>query len=366
MKILHCPTDVGGNAWALSRAERKVGLDSTVMVYQTSWLGFPTDIDLHFEKSSKVGKAGKAATFFLKALAQYDIFHFNWGSSFFTNLSYLRFLEMADLPILRVLGKKIVVSFLGCDIRQRMFCTDNFAISACNEPDCYGDYCTDETDALKKRHAETFSRYAHKLFAISPDLLHFLPPSAELLPVFTVDLDQWQPVQKVKSKNFVILHAPTRRAVKGTKYIIEAVEKLRNKHKNIEFRLIENVPHNKVQEIYREADLAIDQLLLGWYGVFSVEMMALGKPVMCYIREEDLKLVPKQMKEDLPIINANPTNIYEVLERIVEERDTLTSFASRSRAYVEKWHDPVKTALRMRDTYQSLFDHDNREKAFEL
>lgn len=52
---------------------------------------------------------------------------------------------------------------------------------------------------------------------------------------------------------------------------------------------MENIPHDKVHELYEKTDLAVDELLVGWYGAFAVEMMALGKPVVCYIREEELK-----------------------------------------------------------------------------
>ncbi len=325
------------------------------MVYRTSWLRFQADIDLHIERSSRVGRTAKALLFFTKALAKYDVFHFNWGSSFASNLSYLRFLELADLPILRAFEKKIVVTFLGCDIRQRYFCNANFPISACAEPDCYTGECDRETDAFKKKRVERFSRYAHKMFAVSPDLLHFLPQGSELLPCYSVDLSEWQPVRKAQDGKFRILHAPTRRAVKGTKYILEALEKLKNKHKIVELVLVENIPHDRVRELYSQADLAIDQLLLGWYGVFSVEIMALGRPVVCYIREEDLKYVPAEMRQDMPIINANPSNLFDTLEQVLEERHKLEAIGERSRAYVEKWHDPMKTAQRMKKVYESLF-----------
>lgn len=351
---MHCPTSVGGNAWTLSRAERKLGLDSTVMVLQKSWLGYPADIDLQLEKNSKARSARKLLTFFLKAVAQYDVFHFNFGSSFLPHLPHLSFLDLVDLPVLRTLGKKIVVTYQGCDVRQRNFCTNNFAISACAEPDCYGGICNSRTDALKKKRARKFGRYAHKIFAFNPDLLYVLPPQAEFLPYSSVDLNQWQPAKENKGEKLVILHSPTDKGAKGTKYILEAVERLKSEYKNVEMMLVENIPHNKVRELYQKADLAIDQLLVGWYGGFAVEMMALGKPVVCYIREDDLKFIPAQMRKDLPIINANPSNIYEVLEQLIEEPEKLTLIGGQGRAYVERWHDPMRIADRMKEVYESL------------
>jgi hypothetical protein len=41
-------------------------------------------------------------------------------------------------------------------------------------------------------------------------------------------------------------------------------------------------------------------LFAGWYGGLAVELMALGKPVLAYIREEDLSFVDPQMRYELP------------------------------------------------------------------
>ena len=83
--------------------------------------------------------------------------------------------------------------------------------------------------------------------------------------------------------------------------------------------------------------------------------MALGKPVICYIREDDLKFIPPQMREDLPVINATPTNIYEVLkEWLTVRRKELPALGNRSRAYVEKWHDPLKIAAQLKADYESI------------
>ena len=52
MRVLHCPTETGGNAWGLSRAERELGIQSDVMVRRSSGQGFPTDMDLRLREGS--------------------------------------------------------------------------------------------------------------------------------------------------------------------------------------------------------------------------------------------------------------------------------------------------------------------------
>jgi glycosyltransferase involved in cell wall biosynthesis len=354
MRILHCPTDVGGVAWTLSRAERKLGLESTVMIFQKSQFDFPADIDLGLDKTSLARSRMRILLFLRDALTRYDVFHFNYGTSLMPYYYYPSFLELGDLPILRGLGKGIVVTYQGSDVRQKSFYSSNLAISARHADYYQATYCNDKADILKMKRAAKFERHADKIFAITPDLLHWLPAKAEFLPIAQVDLNDWQPERQNRGNKLTLLHSPTNRAGKGTKYILEAIERLEGRYRDIELILVEGIPHDKVKDLYRKADLVIDQLLGGWYGGFAVEAMALGKPVVCYIREEDLKFIPSQMKDDLPIVNATPDTIYEVLSGLVEQRDQLRLMGERSRAYVERWHDPMKIALRTKEVYESI------------
>ena len=77
-----------------------------------------------------------------------------------------------------------------------------------------------------------------------------------------------------------MLHAPSRRIVKGTKYILDAVEELKSEGLKFDFKMVEGMKNSDAKELYRTADIVVDQLRIGWYGVLAVEAMALGKPVI--------------------------------------------------------------------------------------
>jgi len=124
-----------------------------------------------------------------------------------------------------------------------------------------------------------------------------------------------------------------------------------------EFVLVEGLPNSEARKLYERATLLIDQLYAGWYGGLAVELMALGKPVMCYIRETDLIYIPEEMKKDLPIINVRPDTLYSTLQEwLVERRDELPSLGLKSRAFVEKWHDPLKIAGQLRNDYIGVWN----------
>jgi hypothetical protein len=73
----------------------------------------------------------------------------------------------------------------------------------------------------------------------------------------------------------------------------------------------------------------------------AVELMALGRPVICNIREDGMRFLPPDMARELPLIRAEPATLAAVLrEWLTTRRDELPRLGKQSRRYVERWHDP--------------------------
>jgi hypothetical protein len=90
-------------------------------------------------------------------------------------------------------------------------------------------------------------------------------------------------------------------------------------------------------------------------------VVALGKPVICYLREEDLKFIPSAMRADIPIINATPKTIYQVLKKLLtSRRNEMPILGQRSRSYVEKWHDPLRIAQSLAEEYHAVYEAKHR------
>jgi hypothetical protein len=265
---------------------------------------------------------------------------------------YARVFEFRDLPLLKRAGKGIVVTYQGNDARQGDYSTEHFEISIARE--VTGRYYTSATDRAKRHRIQLVDQYADAIFALNPDLLHVLPPRSEFLPYSAVDIRNWAPVMS-RSDPPLVIHAPTNRAAKGTRFILEAVECLRAEGVRFDFLLVEGLTRNQARAVYERADLLVDQLLAGWYGGLAVELMALGKPVIAYIRREDLARVPVAMRDELPIIEARPDTFLEILRRwLTTDREQLPEVGRRSRAYVERWHDPLVIAKRTKATYEEI------------
>ena len=210
---------------------------------------------------------------------------------------------------------------------------------------------------MNRKRIAKFDTYADGIFALNPDILHFLPQRARFLP-YTVP--QWSQIKtlpyKSVDKKIKIAHAPTNRATKGSDIILEALQKAIKKYgDSIEVILVENLPHAKALELYEQADMIIDQILVGFYGGFAVEAMKMGKPVMAFIRKEDLCFLPEQMAEECQetIIQADPSSIFDKLCEIIENTSILKHYRDASLDYVIRWHDPIYVAGITKSVYES-------------
>ncbi len=339
--MLHCPDVVGGHAPQLARAERALGVQSHSVALRANAYGYVADETLTTDAQGRFSRELARWRLLARALCGFDVVHFNFGSSIFSPRTF-------DLPLLARAGKKIFVTYQGDDARQGDYCRRHFQIHFAHEVEA--GYYSPESDERKRRTIAKVRSYAAGIYALNPDLLHVLPRGASFLPYANVDPAEWTPVGGTSNAALRIVHAPSHRGVKGTRYLVEAVERLRREGRSLELLLIENMRRDEARAIYAQADLVVDQLLAGWYGGLAVEAMALAKPVVSYIRDTDLGFVPPAMREEMPIVNAVPGTIYDVLKGLTTA--SLPELGRRGRAYVERWHDPRKLAARTIEDYR--------------
>ena len=180
--------------------------------------------------------------------------------------------------------------------------------------------------------------------------MHVLPQNTKFLPYSHVNIDEWVPNFKRKKnhKKIVIGHAPTNRDIKGTELILKVLNDLKiNYGSRLDFHLIEGISNSEAKLIYQNLDILIDQIYLGWYGGLAVELMALAKPVMCYIRSDDLDFIPSEMKKEIPIININEHhNLRQRIVQILDADDDQLFYRGKKMCLCRKWHNPKKKSLR--------------------
>jgi glycosyltransferase involved in cell wall biosynthesis len=147
----------------------------------------------------------------------------------------------------------------------------------------------------------------------------------------------------------LVVHAPSNREKKGTRFVIEACEQL-----PVELDIVEGVPHDVARERYARADIVVDQLNAGWHGVFALESMALGKPVVAHLKPDVVERSAAGYGIRLPIVPATAETLVEALRPLVEQPALRREIGAESRAYVEQVHDADRVADRLIDLYRSL------------
>ncbi len=368
LRVLHCPSNVGNNPQGLARAERAAGLDSTCVVFDRT--SFDYEVDELLATGNPVLFERRRWSTLRRAVREFDVVHFNFGRTLFPaplpiawrddplhapGRAYLRLLARRDLPLLQRAGKTIAVTFQGDDARQGHGPGVPAVVRRLAE--AVGDgYYTPAGDALKRHTIASFDRYADRIFYLNPDLGDVLPARAGFVPYASVDPADWKArdPQPLGDRPRIV-HAPSHRGVKGTELVLDAVAQLQREGLELELELVEGLTHAEARRAYERADLLVDQLLIGWYGALAVELMALGRPVVCYVDEETAaRHAPAELLADLPLVRATATDLAEVLRSLLtERRGEYPELSRRSRAFAERWHDPAAIGRRMRAEYEA-------------
>lgn len=354
MRILHSPTNVGNQPWVLSRYERKLGLKSSLVVNYSTSFNFAADKVLGQLGRKTARDVIRRLLFGLSAPFRYHILHYYFGRSllYWDDWAPKTGYPFFDLRLAKWLGKKLFFTLQGCDVRLAGESTRNNSFTPCRQDAC-GAFasCIASYDQQRRDFIKTILPLCDKVFYLNPELGHYVPNSY-FLPYANVDIFSIEPIYPDTKRIPRIVHAPSDSAIKGTPLILQALDQLKDRFE-FELILVQGKTHQEALEIYRSADIAIDQVLTGWYGGVSVELMAMGKPVLCYLREADLQFVPKQMLAELPIQTIRPDHLVDDIARVLEKRKEWTAWGQESRRFVERWHDPAMVARAMSDVYQN-------------
>lgn len=277
----------------------------------------------------------RAAT---RAIRAHDLIHFYFGLSFLP--------RQLDAPWLTRMGKRVVIEFLGSDVRMP-------SVEARRNP--YYVRIEWEDDARATRLMRLWSKVTQGHVIVGDHSLDaFLAPHFPHIHVIgapRVDVRQLVPTPPdPRARRMRVIHSPTHHAAKGTEFVRRATAELVDSGAPIDYIEVHDLPHQEALEVYRSADLVVDQLCSGGYGVFAAEAMSLAKPVVCYLLPEIEATYPS----DVPIINANPITLKEVLAEWVDRPRERHERGLASRAYAERVHDHRVVARRLLDVYETL------------
>ncbi|MBA2461755.1 MAG: glycosyltransferase family 4 protein [Actinobacteria bacterium] len=290
------------------QALRSRGVDAELVVFNRYRLHPEADRSLELP-AGLVARQVRQWRALAELLPRTDVFHFYFGLTLVP--------KMLQFPLLNVFRKKSVFHYLGSDIRGRS-----------PAELAYG----------KRADAQVVGSY---------DGFRWVP-EAEVIPP-GIDLSRIEPVPPSDRTRPVIVHAPSNRSRKGTEHVLAACAGL-----DADVELVEGLHHDEAFERYRAADIVVDQLNAGWYGLFAIEAMALGKPVVTFLHDEAVRRTEAAFGVEVPLVSVTKETLAERLRGLVADPAERRRLGAASRAYVEQVHDLERVADRLLDLYARL------------
>jgi hypothetical protein len=93
-------------------------------------------------------------------------------------------------------------------------------------------------------------------------------------------------------------------------------------------------------QLVAKADILVEQVMGGLYGVGAVEGLAAGRLVVGFVGED----VRQRMPESPPIVDAPPNRFRAVIEDILDQPEAYVSLAAEGPAFARRWHDGTAAA----------------------
>lgn len=358
MKIYLGPYGITDNSQLLKRGFEEMGIETRLTHIKLGKDKFFSDVDYYdlyyvSENYSKI--LFKRFSEFAKSLRKFDVFIFNFSTNFF-NVFELKgrgipVLQFLDIPLLKAMGKKVVILSLGDDLRSRPLLIEECKRKGLNAHAKYieQDTLTPDFIALSEKNrkkAKIFNKYA--------DLIFSRPNYAQLLtrPYETMwaGMDPNNVQFNIENNEEpIIVHAPSNQRLKGTTYIEKAITRLKNEGYKFKFILCRDMDNKEVRTLLSNSSIVIDQLIMPSYGLFAIESLCGGNIVLGSV-------VPghNRFPEKIPIITTTPDTIYANLKKVLEDRDSWDGIMREGRKYAEKYHDYRRTARYMVDRIRKI------------
>ncbi len=144
----------------------------------------------------------------------------------------------------------------------------------------------------------------------------------------------------------LVVHAPSQAAIKGSD-IIDAVLARLAAEGLVRYERLEQVTHDVVADAYRRADIMVDSLRMGGYGVAACEALAAGRVVVSNVLPEYRAAIARDHGLEVPIVQAEPGTLEGVLRGVLLDPTAARATAERGPAFVRALHDGRLSAARI-------------------
>lgn len=368
LKVVHLPLIIANNAIALSKYLNRLGVESKIISYFRTWLNYQGDINLDLDGLNITDRNKKvrefANYFFEHEASKYDIFHFHFFDSLSTGTSFGGWKshpereDYWDLQKLKEMGKKIVVSSWGSDVRNNSKLVyyqlkyEDPLISIPYPP-------LNRKDQYLK--IWKFAQHADALVHGDCETVKHIP-YGKMIP-FGIDLEPFDLLMAgnhVTDEKKSILYAPSNQFYKGTNYTEAVLKRINDRYgEKLEIRKIHGLPHQEAIKRYFGNGAAIDDIAIFSFGLFTLEAMYLGRTVFTTLRKEEY--FGEDPKLEAPIISVhNENDFYNKLTEFIDS--DVTDHKDSYQRFIREKFSSLVVAERYRDLYEQLMSREKIEQ----
>jgi hypothetical protein len=322
-----------------AEAERTQGVAADSLVYKR----YATRADFTFDLTrwTRLPVLGKVLPYFVLAwsLRRYERFHFFYNRGLLAQVEPGRF-NVDELVLLRKLDKQVFFWAYGADVRTREATLAVSAPNCCQFCPAVTELCVCDQQTGTENYS--FIRNLATGCASMGDMRWYTPGSDNSIFYWPVDLEvndgelfAHTALEADTAGPLRLAHAPNTPELKGTQFLLDAVAALQHEGLDITLDLVRGVSNDEVMDRFRSADVIFDQCLIGFHGYTALEAMALGRPVLCFLREPATDLVDP---ETCPIVNVTPATIADELRTLYGQDERRRTLGEAGRRYVQDHH----------------------------
>lgn len=257
------------------------------------------------------------------ALLQCDVFIFSGFTSF---------LGFRELPLLKLLGKKVLVVYLGSDARHPIFSGRHL-----DDEGGYVDPASAYEEAARLvRHIQKVEQYADLIVNHTGTAQFFSRPFIRFMAVgMPIESGTDAPTDTKQASSIRILHAPSRPLAKGSAVFRQVINELRAEGYSIDFVELTGVPNSAVLQELQKCDFVVDELYSDVpLAMLATEAAMFGKPVVvggyyakqCKDQNPDLEFPPSYFVE--------PDEIKPAIRKMIDDREFRRDLGNRAHTFI--------------------------------
>jgi hypothetical protein len=289
----------------------------------------------------KLSRAFREFLLFWRVMAKYEVLHLHFMMPM-TETGW-------ELGLLKRMGRRIVVHYRGCEIRDREKNMElHPEINICQQCDYNASICRDPVNHARRALAR---RHGDLLLVTTPDMRDFVP-EAKHFPFFAPELDRTAAVRNAARRRAKpkIVHVTNHPGIEGTPEIIAVIDRIKAKGHDLDFVFLRGVSHDRVLREYADADLAIGKMKMGYYANAQIESLAMGVPTITYVRPE---FMTDALRNSGFIFSTLP-ELEATLEHYLTHPQALEEKRRVARDSISKLHDNTELARRLISMYVEL------------